>query len=133
LKIKRYYGLRLVSLIYKVLAMLASIFIVSAVAFITIEILNTPMGLRTFQRSLDWLIQFASLFIGGGLLALTFYVLAQLVDIQVEQTNHLRHIAKSLSDQNELIKTLKVDQAANRITTYPRPSQIANIQTNQTP
>lgn len=111
IKVKHYYGLRLIIVIYRVLTMLTSIVVVASAAYIVVDILNTPMGARTLQMGISWAAQLAGLFIAGGLLALTFYVLAQLVESQMDQTRSLRELVTLMRQQSKMLEALTAEKA----------------------
>lgn len=95
-KIKRYYGLRIISLFYKMLAILTVLVIVGAIGFIGVQFFSFPDYIRvnSMTNGLGVMIgQMLGILMGGGLLALTFFVLAQSLDVLVSINNNLRNLA----------------------------------------
>lgn len=110
---KPYYGLRVISVIYKSLMLLTVVSALGALGYISAQaIAATSPG--SMQRFIEWLPQALTLTIGGGLLALTLYVLAQLIDIQIEQTKTLRSIEARLAQQPNSGHTTDPDVEALR-------------------
>lgn len=91
IKIRPYYGLRLASLIYKVLAVLTVIVVLGALGYISIAAVNSPLPDNVdFQI---WAQQAPGLLI-VGLLSFTFFVLAQIIDVQMGMNEKLRQMLK---------------------------------------
>lgn len=90
---RNFYGLRFISTVYKLLSVLTVIFTLVSVAVLMGDVYLTT---QTFQLNFangDWtwaMQSFMTLFF-GGLLALTFYVLAQIIDLGVDGYRTLQH------------------------------------------
>ncbi len=82
-KLNRYYVLRLLSVVYKILAILVVVFAVVAAAYVWADYLSTDIRSRPAvsqpagQMVADLLV--------GGIVALSFYVLARIIDVQLYQ------------------------------------------------
>ncbi len=97
-ELKRYYILHLISMVYKMLAILAVIFaIVSAIndfqTFAAIPYEEKPQP--AYLHLAAWL---ASDLIIGGIVALSFYVLARLIDVQLAMSGQLRQLVNHMKD-----------------------------------
>lgn len=130
---KPYYGLRVISVIYKSLMLLTVISTLGALGYLSAQAI-TATSPGSMQRFIDWLPQALTLTIGGGLLALTLYVLAQLIDIQIEQTKTLRSIEARLAQPNtgqtpdpnvEALRT-ELRAAVQQITLASRAARLQN-------
>jgi hypothetical protein len=106
-KINRYYGLRVVSTIYKLLAVLTVLIVIGGTGYLSLAASTSPFG--DAQDFYWWLPRALSLVVGGGLLAFTFFVLAQLVDIQLSMNNKMREMV----NQNEQL--LKAVNTSNKL------------------
>ena len=137
-KTNQFYGLRLIKLIYKMLCILVVITCLGALGYISIQALNLPNG-SAYARFTWWLPQALGLVLGGGLLALTLYVIAQVIEVQLAVNTKLNHIlketqsiphalhtfeatAKQMSDEMEKIRLIVQNQA--------RVSRLQNAPTN---
>jgi hypothetical protein len=95
---KPYYGLRLMSFVYQALAVIIAIFSIASVGLLWAD--NYLNGGQLLAGQMHWAIR-ALLTLGiGGLVALTCYVLSQLIDAQLETLKNTQII-------NERLATLK--------------------------
>lgn len=95
-KIKHYFGLRLISLFYKLLAVLTILICIGAIGYLAVQFLSLDPSLRPNALQYgygEWAIQALEIAIVGGLLALTFFVIAQVLDVLVSINNNLRALA----------------------------------------
>ncbi len=106
IKTNQYYGLRLIKLIYKMLCLLVVITALGGLGYISLQALNMREVATT--RFAWWLPQALSLVIGGGLLALTFYVIAQVIEVQLAVNTKLNHILKDVQRVPETLQTFEV-------------------------
>jgi hypothetical protein len=93
-KIKRYYVLRLIGVVYKlfsILTVIASI-VVTIWAGMDIAYGNHPDKYQ-YPFTFVALALVCGLIIGGGLLALTFAVFGQLIDLLIEMNENMRIVA----------------------------------------
>lgn len=97
LKIKRYYGLRLMSVIYKALAVMTVLAAIGAVGYISIDFFNIPYALRANVRT-NGLYEVINIMlaigVGSGLLAFILYTLSQVLDVLVSMGDNLRAMAR---------------------------------------
>lgn len=133
-KINRYYGLRVVSTVYKLLAVLTVLIIVGGTGYLALAAATSP--LNDFYDFHWWLPRALSLVIGGGLLAFTFFVLAQLVDVQLSMNNKMREMLKqndeivqAVNASNRLIES----QIAQMGISLEHQSRLVRLQNEQTP
>jgi hypothetical protein len=96
-KVKRYYGLRLMSIVYKALAVMTVLAAIGAVGYISIDFFNIPYSLRANAR-INGLYEVINIMltigIGGGLLAFILYTLSQVLDVLVSMGDNLRAMAR---------------------------------------
>ena len=96
-KVKRYYGLRLMSIVYKALAIVTVLIAIGAVGYISIDFFNIPYSIRANART-NGLSEVINLMlgigIGGVLLAFTFFALSQVLDVLVSISDNLRAMAR---------------------------------------
>lgn len=133
-KISRYYGLRVVSTIYKLLSVLTVLLVLGGIGYISVAAINSP-----FSDSYDlqiWVPQALGLVIGGGLLAFTFFVLAQLVDVQLSMNNKLRimlqqneEVIKAVNASNKLMEA-QIQQMDSSLDNQARLLRLQNQQTS---
>src|SRR4051812_17435259 len=95
-KTNQYYGLRLIKLIYKMLCLLVVITALGGLGYISLQTLNAEGS--SYTRFAGWLPQALGLVIGGGLLALTFYVIAQVIEVQLSVNGKMNHILKVIQN-----------------------------------
>ena len=122
MKPKPYYGLRLMSLIYQALAVIIAIVSIAAVGFLWAD--NYLSGGEVIAGAIRWEIRAIMTLGVGGLIALTCYVLSQLIDAQLEtlqntqliqeQLKTLKHMQATQADILRLLKT-------RAISTMPTP------------
>jgi hypothetical protein len=122
LKVKRYYGLYLISLLYKIFTILTAIFSIGGIGYITLHAVNSPLADRAdFEW---WLPQALGLLLGAGLLGLTFYVISQIVDVQIDNNRNMHVIAQKMDEQTALLKLIKADNDA-------RATAVTSLQARQ--
>lgn len=92
MKPKRFYALRLVSVVYKALALILSLSCIGAVGYVSIQAIQSPLS--DFYDFQTWVAQTLTLVIGGGMLSLTLFVLAQLIDVQISTHERLNESAE---------------------------------------
>jgi len=101
---RTFLGLRFMSTVYKLLSVLTALLSLVSVGVLMSDAFLTT---RTFQLDFangDWtwaLQAFMALFL-GGLLALTFYVLAQMIDLSVASYQALQQTQVQIEKNNEL-------------------------------
>ena len=99
----RYYGLQLISGFYKALSVLTVLVVVGGLGYVSIEaVTSREADYGDFQW---WLPRALLLVIGGGMLALLFYVISQVIDVQLSMNEKLSQIAKTLQDNPNALKT----------------------------
>ncbi len=106
IKTNQYYGLRLIKLIYKMLCLLVVITALGGLGYISLQAVNLPE--TTYAKFTWWLPQALGLVVGGGLLALTFYVVAQLIEVQLAVNTKLNHILKETQSIPVTLQTFEV-------------------------
>ena len=105
----QYYGLRLIRLIYQMLCLLTVIVALGGLGYISLHALNSPAPDRAdFEL---WLPQALGLVIGGGLLALTFYVIAQVIEVQLSINAKMNVLLKSV---DSVPAALQAQEASNQ-------------------
>lgn len=87
----RYYGLRFISAIYKALCIITVLVVLGGLGYLTISAMTSPTG--DAQDFNWWLPRAAALGLGGGFLALTMYVVTQVVDVLLSINDGLRNLA----------------------------------------
>ena len=113
-----YYGLRVMSVVYKALAVVIALFAIGAVGYIWAEALN-----NSDVAANAWEIR-AIMTLGiGGLVALTCYVLSQLIDAQLETLENTQELKETLSTfknmeatQAEIHRLLKMKTRQTSVT-----------------
>lgn len=108
LRIDRYYGLRFVSTLYKLLAVLTVLIVLGAMGYLGAQYLGIPYSARVnFPTASDFGVPMLSILIGGGLLALTLYVLSQLIEIQLAMNNKMRQLVDHFQRQETAFSQLE--------------------------
>ncbi len=106
-QIKRYFGVRLLSVLLKALAVMAVIVTVGAVGYVAVDFFGLPVAIRVNARN-NGLYQIINLMLGlaltGGFIALAFYVMAQMLDLLTEINTNLRALAR-----RENVQTVRDD------------------------
>jgi membrane protein implicated in regulation of membrane protease activity len=102
---QRYYGLTASSLIYKGVAVFAILFALGGVGYLTVEGLN--LGEAGNLLLAWWLPRVVTLLAVCGLVALTAYVLAQLIDVQLSTNERLNKMIDQLEKLTEATGKLK--------------------------
>jgi hypothetical protein len=136
-KLQRYYGLRLISLIYKMLCVLTILFVMGALGYLSLAAVNSPLS-DWFDFQI-WLPQALGLVIGGGLTALTFYVLAQMIEVQLSINAKMNQVlsnaqdyeknSKLLFEEMEKIRVIVQGQArVNRLQATPANQPAPSVQ-----
>lgn len=120
-KVKHYYVLRVVSVVYKLLAILTVIITTSAVAWVMIDISygNHPDRYSPPIAAM-WILQVSGMIVGGGLLALTFAVIGQLIDLLITMNDNMRVISQNDEEVAQNIKAIADYIRSNRQPTRPR-------------
>jgi hypothetical protein len=127
LKVKRYYGLYLISFLYKIFTILTAIFSIGGIGYITLYAVNSPLSDRA---DFDWwLPQALGLVLGAGLLGLTFYVISQIVDVQIDNNRNMHAIAQKMDEQTALLKLIKADNDARSTAANSLQARQARIAT----
>lgn len=138
-KVKRYYGLHLISLIYKMLTVLTVILVLGGVGYISLFAVESRLS--DWYDFNWWLPRAAALIVGGGILALTFYVLSQLVDIQIDHNRSLHEMVGLLKRQSKSLETLLAEKDTNnllptdlnqrkeRVAARPQPAEASKLST----
>jgi hypothetical protein len=99
-----YNVLRVASIVYKALAFILIFVILGAIGYLAGDA-------RKFGQPLEeWATGALSILIGGGLMAFTMFVLAQLIDVQVATTRNVNQVAKDLKALRDMLTT---EQQAN--------------------
>lgn len=92
-----YNVLRVASLVYKALAFILIFVILGAVGYLAGDANKFNMPLS------EWATGALSILVGGGLLAFTMFVLAQLIDVQVATTRNVNQVAKEMKALREML------------------------------
>ena len=110
MKMNHFYGLRLIKLIYNMLCLLVVITCLGGLGYISLQAINADGS--SYSKFAAWLPQALGLIIGGGLLALTFYVIAQVIEVQLSVNAKMNHILKVIED----VPSVKDFEAINKKT-----------------
>lgn len=105
---KRYYGLRLMQIFYTTCALVVAIFSVGAAGFVIAEPLLAAQPIDVLRP--------LAILVLGGLLSLTLYVFAQLIDLLIE--NHKLTVAQAKRTE-ELLERVNKLGALVQHTTKP--------------
>lgn len=135
-KLSRYYGLRIVSIICKALALIIVLAIIGGAGYMSLPVFTLPL-----EQGYDyqwWLRNVLILVITGGLLAFTFFVLSQIMDVQIEMNEKLRlladHIKSSAQTEQKLLASFQqLVEAVDRQGTASTPLPSAPEQQEQRP
>lgn len=124
IKIQRYYGLQLIAAIYKILAFLTVILSIGSLGFVGIQFFNLPDYVRMNVLKPDYQIgffvyQMLAIIIGGGLLALTFFVIAQVIGLQLAMNDKLRLLVEQSHESDR-----KVIEAVDILSNELRASRL---------
>ncbi|MBI1257605.1 MAG: hypothetical protein GC204_09055 [Chloroflexi bacterium] len=135
MKTNHFYGLRLIKLIYNMLCLLVVITCLGGLGFISLQALNAEGA--SYTRFATWLPQALGLIIGGGLLALTFYVIAQVIEVQLSVNAKMNHILKVIEDvpsvqDFEAINKKTLDELAKVQTELQNQSRLIRLQNSST-
>ena len=119
-KIKQYNLMRLISMVYKMFSGLAFIVTIVIVVWVLVDIkLGDHPDRDLAAVQINWFIEIMVIVASGGLLALTFAVFGQLIDLLLDLTDNMRVLA---------------DRQARAIPTQPLMPPIPPIhQTGTTP
>ncbi|MBZ0296162.1 MAG: hypothetical protein K8L99_26625 [Anaerolineae bacterium] len=108
LAVKRYPVLRIMGVVYKVLAIVALVFCVAWGIYVTVRVPDNPMEAFLNQ---------GAIFIAVGVaVSISSYVLSRLIDLLLETNNQTRRMVDLLQEQNRLLKQIYRRQA----NPYPR-------------
>jgi hypothetical protein len=107
MKPKRFYALRIISVFYKALALILVLSCIGAVGYVSVQAIQSPLS--DFYDFQTWVAQTLTLVVGGGMLSLTLYVLAQLIDVQISTHERLNEIAKALNKTVESTEKIAVE------------------------
>lgn len=128
---RNFYGLRFMSTVYKLLSVLTALISLVAVGVLMSDAFLTT---RTFQLDFangdwTWAVQaFMALFL-GGLLALTFYVLAQMIDLSVASYRTLQQTQVQIEKSNEVAYTiLELQKKLLRRTSQNAEKEISEVE-----
>lgn len=100
---KPYYGLRLMSLLYQALAVVIAIFAIASAGAIWADASIT--GNELLSAGVPWTVR-AGMTLGiGFLIALTCYVLSQLIDAQLETLKNSQVIAEQMQTLQQMQAT----------------------------
>jgi hypothetical protein len=125
---RNFYGLRFISTVYKLLAVLTVIFTLVSVSVLMSDVYLTT---QTFQLNFangnwNWAMQsFMTLFF-GGLLALSFYVLAQMIDLSIDSHQALQRTQGQIEKTNELAQNILELQKKQLRRTYQNAEKEIN-------
>lgn len=135
MKTNQYYGLRLIKIIYKMLCTLVVITSLGGLGYISLQALNHPEYISPYGRFTWWLPQALGLVIGGGLLALTLYVIAQVIEVQLSVNTKLNDIIKGIDAYEKNSKQLVDEMEKIRFVVQGqvRRSRLQNPSTNPAP
>lgn len=97
LKMRKYYGLKILSVFYKALAMVIAIASIAAVGFMAADVYLANEAIDVMPPdTLSWTVQALGVLIVGGLGSLTCYVLGQLIDAQVATYHNTAEILQQI-------------------------------------
>jgi len=132
---KPYYGLRLISAIYKALCVITVLVVLGGLGYLTVSAMTSPLG-----DSYDfnwWLPRAAGLVLGGGFLALTMYVITQVVDVLLSINEGVRSMARGeefrlSTDKGMHASNLSVaDELRQLKTTIQEQNRLQRLQVQQ--
>jgi predicted Co/Zn/Cd cation transporter (cation efflux family) len=142
IKVKRYYGLRVISTFYKLLAVLTIVICIGAIGYLAVQFFSLDPSIRPNALKYgygEWAVQALEIAIGGGLIALTFFVLAQVLDVLVSINNNVRALAhrdqiQLASDSGLNSSNLQIAHEIEELrTAIEQQSRLLRLQTSQTP
>lgn len=94
---RKYYGLRMMSVFYKALAMVIAIASIASIGFMAADayLVNETIDIVP-PDTISWTVQALGVLIIGGLSSLTCYVLGQLIDAQIETYKNTAEILQQI-------------------------------------
>lgn len=95
-KVSNYYGLRLATLVLRSLIVIAVFFIIGGIGWFSVQALDGRSA-EPFVFGQYWLPRVSLLVFTGGLFAFMCFILAQLIDAQVEQAQQMRKMSENMS------------------------------------
>lgn len=102
-KVNHYYGLRFISMLYKVLSVLTVLLVLGGLGYVSIEAMTSRES--DFADFNWWLPRALLLVLGGGMSALMFYVIAQVIEVQLSMNHRLNQILRTLQDNPNALKS----------------------------
>lgn len=91
---KKYYGLQLIRVFFLAIAVIVCIIAIGAIGYIVSQVMFD-------EQALD-VIQLLAILVFGGLIALVFYVLSQLIDLQMQSYEVSWKLLEQIHKANEL-------------------------------
>jgi hypothetical protein len=120
-------------MIYKMLCVFTILVVLGGLGYVSVAAVNSSFAdLYDFQA---WLPQALILVIGGGLLALTFYVLAQIIEVQLSMNAKMNNILRGFEQSENTNKQLLAEMEKIRqvVQGQARTNRLQSAPSSQSP